>query len=57
MLVNGVVQDEPQIPYGTWFVRLPSGDVDYGISLLINKVPPIRRKIMNHKSEPILLDI
>lgn len=51
------IEDKPPIPYGTWFVRLPSGDVDYGIRLPINKVPPIRRKIMNHKSEPILLDI
>lgn len=51
------IEDEPPIPYGTWFVRLPSGDVDYGTPLPINKVPPIRRKIMNHVSEPILLDI
>lgn len=51
------VPDEPLIPVGTWYVRLPSGKIDYGTRLPIRLIPPIRRKIMTHKSEPITLDI
>jgi hypothetical protein len=51
------VPDEPPIPAGTWFVRMPSGEIDYGKRLPIKLVPPIRRKIMTHRSDPIILDL
>jgi hypothetical protein len=51
------VPDEPPIPQGTWYVRQPNGEVDYGKRLDIRYVPPIRRKVMTHCSEPIVLEI
>ena len=51
------VPDEPPIPVGTWFVRMPSGKIDYGKRFPIKLVPPIRRKIMTHRSNPIILDL
>lgn len=51
------VPDEPPIPVGTWYVRMPNGEVDYGKRLAIRHVPAIWRKIMTYKHEPIILDI
>ena len=57
MQTHKFVSDEPPIPVGTWFVRKPSGEVDYGKRLPIINVPPIRRKIMTFRSDPIQLDV
>ena len=51
------VPDEPPIPQGTWFVRMPNGEVEYGKRLDARYVPQIRRKTMTHRSNPIILDI
>ena len=51
------IPDEPPIPVGTWYVRMPSGEVVYGKRLAMRHIPPIRRKIMTHCSPPITLDL